>query len=72
MWHGDMTEELSGLYRKYFDQFGTDPGGYEELDYGPGDYGFYNRHQKVFGYRQGIALCGKVGGYYERNKLYNV
>lgn len=41
MWHGDMTEELENLYDKYYEMFGCEPGGYQEVDYGPKNYMTY-------------------------------
>ena len=41
-----MTNELTDLYNQYFDKFNRDPGGYQELDYGPEDYNDFIRDIK--------------------------
>ncbi|UMZ01810.1 hypothetical protein H8S51_008955 [Roseburia rectibacter] len=36
-----MTKELENLYDQYYKMFGVEPDGYQEIDYGQGEYSDY-------------------------------
>lgn len=41
MWHGEDTDELRKLNKKYYEMFGIYPFGHMELEYGQDDYEEY-------------------------------
>ena len=38
MYYGEVTDELETLYAQYYEKFGVEPCGYEELEYGNSSY----------------------------------
>ncbi|MEG0961897.1 MAG: hypothetical protein RR139_05905 [Lachnospiraceae bacterium] len=47
MWYGKMTGELEILYDEYYNLFGVDPDGYQEVEYGQTDYNHYVKDIKT-------------------------
>lgn len=41
MWYGKMTKELEELYDQYYEIFGAEPDGYQEVEYGQQEYDDY-------------------------------
>ena len=41
MWYGKMTSELEQLYDEYYEIFGCEPDGYQEVEYGQSEYQQY-------------------------------
>ena len=42
-----MTKELENLYEQYYEVFGVEPDGYQEVEYGPREYNDYVNDIKI-------------------------
>lgn len=55
MYYGKLTKELEKLYEQYREKWGCDPDGYENAEYGAGEYRKYVADIKK-SIKQGVEL----------------